>query len=185
MTTGGGRWASRGAPRLLRGAGLAVCCASLGIAGHALAGGGPPAPAPVLLGALVIAGAGVALADRQRGLPAILVTVAGTQLAMHVLLDAFGHGPHGSPASGGGATLMVGAHATAALVTAVLLAGAERAVYAVGAVLDWLLRTLPARPLVVPGPRSFTSLPAGGSLPGLVGQLVVRLHGRRGPPVPL
>lgn len=182
--------ATRGAPRVLRGVTLAGCSAALTVAAHAAAGGSVPSPGLTLVLTVLLAGAGVALADRRRGFPAILAAVAASQLGMHVLLAGLGHGHGGAAAGlgpGGGASTpvaMVVLHAVAAVITAVLLAGAENAVFAVAAVLRWLLGAVavgcrplpPLGPQVcrIPGFRTFNSF--------IVDVLLRRVHARRGPP---
>lgn len=171
-------WATRGVPRVVRGAGLAACCATLGVAGHAVAGGDLPPAGPTALLTMVLAGAAVALADRRRGFWSILLVVGAAQVAMHVLLAALAHDGH----STGLGAAMITFHAVAALVTAVLLAGAEASVFALAAVLAWLLRLVPPRPLpavpaVAPAVRPRTG-PPGTELR----LLVRRAYGRRGPP---
>jgi hypothetical protein len=176
--------ATRGTVRVLRGAGLAVCCAALGVAGHAAAGGAVPAIGPTVLLTVLLAGAGIALADRQRGPLGIIATVGGTQVALHVLLDALTHDHGGAPATGDDPLAMVGLHAVAALVTGLALAGAERAVFGVVGALSWLLRRLVPVCTAVPGgepPPSRPSTAAPGQV--VVRLLLRRVHRRRGPPV--
>ena len=179
---------TRGVPRLARGAGLAVCCAALGVAGHAAAGGQLPAPGPTVVCTVLLAIAGIALADRQRGLPAIASAVGGTQAGMHLLLDALapGHAGHPvPPVSPADPVAMTGLHVVAAIVTALLLAGAERSIFALAAVLGWLFRGVPARPVAVLSPGPLVALPALDVPVCELRLLLCRMHGRRGPPSPL
>jgi hypothetical protein len=181
---------------VLRGAALAVCSAALTVAAHATAGGGVdggggggeggavaamPSPGLTLVLTVLLAGLGIALADRRRGFPLILVAVGGSQLGMHLLLAGLGHG-HGGAAPM--SIAMVGLHAVAAVFTAVLLTGAEDAVFAVVGVLRWILSavTVAARP--VPTHRPVDSGIPGPMVPGslVVDVLLRRVHGRRGPP---
>lgn len=163
----------------MRGAAVAGCSAALAVTGHAAAGGAlPPVGLTVVLTAL-LAGAGVALADRQRGFLSILAAVGGSQLAMHVLLErlAHAHGGADQPA------LMVVVHAMATVVVAAALAGAERSVFAVVAVLRWLLRGLDVvvRPPLAPvtaGPAAVAGPPGSITLD----VLLRRVNARRGPP---
>jgi hypothetical protein len=153
----------------------------LGVAGHVAAGGGLPAAGPVVLLTLLLVGVGVALAGRQRGLPAILATLSGTQLVLHVLLDALAH-DHAAvrPVD---PVAMVVLHGVAVVVTGVLLAGAERSVFAVGAVLAWLLRGVPVgRPQIGAWP-CWSARPVAGAATGELPVLLRRVHGRRAPPV--
>lgn len=173
---------TRGLPRVLRGVALAGCSAALTVAAHSAAGGLGPSTGLTIVLTVLLAGAGVALADRRCGFPAILAAVGASQLGMHLLLSTLGH-PHGAPSV---SAPMAALHAVAAVLTAVLLAGGEDAVFAVAAVLRWLLGGLPA------GPHP---LPALGAAPPRVGTewifrsifvdvLLRRVHARRGPPVP-
>lgn len=174
---------------MLRGAGLALCCATLSVAAHAAAGGELPAFGPTALLTVVLAGAGVALADRRWGLPAILAIVGGTQVGLHVLLDSLAHHtPAGSLAIASaapalGPIFMTGLHAAAALVMALLLAGAERSAFVLGAVLDWLLGAVPVRPFTPPAWTPVVAEPGAAVPSGELRLLFRRVHGRRGPPV--
>jgi hypothetical protein len=145
---------------------------------------------------VLLAGAGVALAGRRRGFPTILAAVSGSQLAMHVLLTGLGHGHDATGVTGvtdvtdaaapaaPASVAMVVLHIVAAVLTAVLLAGAENAVFTIVGVLRWILSTaaVVVRPLPshatlgswAPGPTA-----SGGSLMDVV---LRRVHGRRGPP---
>jgi hypothetical protein len=165
---------------VLRGTAAAGSSAALAVAGHAVAGGAlPPAGLTVVLTAL-LAGAGVALADRQRGLGAILAAVGGSQLAMHVLLERLGH------AHAGGTdrpVLMFVGHAVAAVVVACALAGAERSVFAVVAVLRWLLRGVTVAAGLPPLPGAGTTVVAAGPSGSITVDVVLRrVNARRGPP---
>jgi hypothetical protein len=178
--------ATRGVPRVIRGVGLAVCCAALGVAGHVAASGRLPAPGPTAVLTVLLAAAGIALADRQRGLPAIASTVGGTQVGLHFLLDALAHGHVAGadpPAPPIDPVAMTGVHAVAAIVTALLLAGAERSIFALTGVFAWLLRGVPVRPFTVPACGPPVVLPAVHVAAGELRLLLRRVHGRRGPPV--
>jgi hypothetical protein len=180
--------ATRGVPRVARGVGLAVCCAALGVAGHAAASGRLPELGPAVVLTVLLAAAGIALADRQRGLPAIASTVGGTQVGLHFLLDVLGHGHAAGatpPAPPADPVVMTGVHVVAAIVTALLLAGAERSIFALAGVLGWLLRGVPVRPLAMPACGPPVALPIMDGTPGELRLLLRRIHGRRGPPVPL
>jgi hypothetical protein len=190
---GGPSWTSRvnsGLPRVLRGAGLAACCAALGAAGHAIAGGQLPEPGPTLLLTVLLAGVGIALADRQRGLPSIVATVGATQVGLHVLLDALAHGQSGShlPPSVPAPVdpvAMSAVHVVATLLTALLLAGAERSVFALAGVLGWLLRGVPVRPLTILASGPPRAVPPAEPAHRELSLLLRSVHGRRGPPVAL
>jgi len=174
--------ATRGVPRVLRGLATAGVSAALAVAAHAAAGGGLPSTGTAVVLTAVLAGAGVALADRRRGFRSILAVVGAGQLGMHVLLDQFGHAHAGTDVS----ALMVVTHAVAAVAVAMLLAGAERSVFAVVAVLRWLLGGALTAPRPLPVTAS-PSRPAPASVPPgsiTLDVLLRRANARRGPPEP-
>ncbi|MCR6690327.1 hypothetical protein [Cellulomonas sp.] len=194
-----------GAARLLRAALLSSLVVALAAGAHALAGGTVPSVLALAgLTALVLPVAVVVTARRVRAVAALTVLGAG-QVALHA---AFGlaercgaalggqvpgdaGGPHGGHvvASSGHACVshvgahasgaMIAAHAAATVVTALLVAGAERGLWRVLASLAPLLRParlgvghVVARPVVV---SALTAPPAA---------LHLRVPPpRRGPPV--
>lgn len=173
---------TRGVLRALRGGLLAVTSGGLSVAAHAVGGGMAPDAAVTVVATLLVAGAGIALADRRRGRLAILGVLGGAQLAVHLLLTAL------SPHDMVGVTMppavdpvtMTAAHALAALGTGLVLARAESAVFGLAAALGLLL------------PRRWTPLPvvAVGTVavptdPGrpVLGVLFRRVLTRRGPPL--
>ncbi len=119
----------RGTARLARGLLLAAGCLTIPSAGHALAGGELGLSGPYMLVAGLLAAMCVALADRRRNLPFIAAVVGLSQPALHVLLSLSAHGDT-DPWHGG--LPMVAAHAVAAGVVSVLLAGGEQAVWVLG-----------------------------------------------------
>ncbi len=170
-------------PRVLRGLAAAGSSAALAVAAHAAAGGALPSTGLAVVLTTLLAGAGVALADRQRGLPSILAVVGGGQLTLHVLLDRLGHA-HGA-VNGDSSVSMLVTHTVAAIVVAVLLAGAERSVFAMAAVLRWLLGGV----LAAPQPRPATGLSTRPAAPPALAPgsitmtvLLTRVIARRGPP---
>lgn len=174
--------ATRGAIRVLRGTGLAVCCAVLGVTGHMAAGATAPPAGPTVLFTVLLAAAGITLADRQRHPLTIAGAVAGTQLGMHLLLSALAHR---HPVAPGGSTFaMFVAHAAATLIMAWLLVGAERAVFALVALLYWLLHRVSGLSKVGPvaGAPVVMVLPATPTTATALQQLLVRINARRGPP---
>jgi hypothetical protein len=164
---------------VLRGVTLAGCSAALAVAAHAAAGGVLPSAGLTVVLTAVLAGAGVALADRRRGLPAIFAVVAASQLAMHTLLSQAGHGHPAVDAT----VQMTVLHAAAAVLVAVLLAGAEGAVFTAVAVLRWLLSGVVLVPRPLPdvrlAPRLVAPVAAGSIT---LDVLLRRVHARRGPP---
>ncbi|HVV17997.1 MAG TPA: hypothetical protein VHF06_01085 [Pseudonocardiaceae bacterium] len=133
---------TRGALRVLRGSVLAVTSAALAVVAHAVSGGMAPDTGLTALLTVGVAAVGVALADRRRSTGAILTVLAGAQLAMHVLLSV---GSMGMPTHVND-LVMLGAHAGAVLVSALLLARADDAVFLLACVLAMLLPVLVAVP---------------------------------------
>jgi hypothetical protein len=108
-----------------RGASAALLTVALSVGAHAFAGG-PPSGAGIAL-AVVLAGALGAVAARTRrarGAPGLIALLAAGQILGHLVLAAAGH-PHG-PAAGGPTPLMIGIHAAAVAVGAVLIAAGDR-----------------------------------------------------------
>lgn len=126
-----------GRPRALRGLVLAGLCTLLVAVGHVLAGGAVPDLAVLVVLFPLLTAAVVGVADRRRGTPATLATLAGGQGALHVLL-ALLH-PHAAVAGPSPAT-MVAAHAAVTALVAVLLRQADRGSAVAGAVLRRALR---------------------------------------------
>jgi hypothetical protein len=156
---------------------LSVTSAALAVAAHTAAGGEPPDTALVLLLVAGVAAVGVALADRRRSMPAILVVLGIAQLVSHVLLSL------GMPAMASQANdlTMLGAHLVAVLLSAVLLARADAAIFRFAAVLAMLLPRLLVAP---PVPATVAPVRPGALYrDAATSVLLGRSHGRRGPPV--
>ncbi|SHE65293.1 hypothetical protein SAMN05444320_101681 [Streptoalloteichus hindustanus] len=165
---------------MARGAALALSSATLAVAAHAAAGGSVPDTGLAAVLTVLMAGAGTAMADRRRSAPAILAALGGSQVLLHVLLQALaGHGAHHAP-PGFDPSRMVATHVVATLLTAALLVGAERAVFAVAAALAMLLPRRLAPPPAW-APLRLASVPIG-TVPLPLDVLLRRVHTRRGPP---
>lgn len=162
-----------GAARLLRAALLSSLVVALAAGAHALAGGTAPSVLALAgLAALVLPVAVVVTAHRVRTAAALAVLGAG-QVALHAAFGLTercgavlgGHAPRGVGSHAGhvvassadacvshvgahASGAMIAAHAGATVVTALLVAGAERGWWRVLAYLAPLLR--PARPVVGP-----------------------------------
>ncbi|MBB5922852.1 hypothetical protein FHR81_003909 [Actinoalloteichus hoggarensis] len=154
---------------------------------HALAGGSAPGLGLTLVLTALLAAALLAAPNRSRSLRATLLTLTAAQLGMHLLLEALS--AHGHSATAVTAELdpllMVGAHAAATIVGALLLTQAERVLCrGVGAFarsVARLRRLLTGEPLVVPALRgTLTPLTSGQSRHDQV--LARRANTRRGPP---
>jgi hypothetical protein len=164
---------------------LALVSATLAMAAHALAGGGLPATGLTIVLTLGVAAIGVAIADRRRSTGTILAVLGAAQLVTHVLLSF-------NPMHMAGNTMMVnapradsagmlGAHAIAVLVSAVLLAKADAAIFLIAAVLAMLLPSLLTAPPVPSAPAG--ARPRAVPQDRSISVLLRRSHARRGPPV--
>lgn len=172
---------THGAIRALRGGLLAVTSGGLAVAAHTVAGGQAPDTALAVVLTGLLAGAGTALADRRRGLPAILAVLGSSQVALHVLLTALSTHPHGSGIAAVDPLAMTIAHIAAALGAAWLLADAESAVFALFSALTMLLpKRLAPLPAVAP---LWTATPAPAPESARRDLRFRRVLPRRGPPV--
>jgi hypothetical protein len=130
----------------------------------------------------LLAGAGVALADRKRGSWGILGALTTSQLLLHVLLqlvavhqDGPGHvGPPFAPMA------MTIGHAVVVVLTGLAMAHAERALFVVARLLHSVLPRKSKPFLVVTQPHTVCT-PAI-TVRDLAQLIYQRIHGRRGPP---
>jgi hypothetical protein len=178
--------------RLVRGGFLAAVCTLLALAGHALGGACclPPLPAVLATGG-VVGVLCVALASRILSFWKILVVVGWAQMAFHVAFTMAAPGPAAhhmtttpAPAfaarSGMGPSMLAG-HVVAAVAAALLLAGAERALWwLLGAVFAIAFTRLVLRRAEVHRPP-WAVIVADDPAPRL-GVLLARAVRRRGPP---
>jgi hypothetical protein len=163
---------------VFRGLALATVSGSLAAAAHEFGGGGMPQTGLTALLTVGVAAVGVALADRRGSLPVILAVLGAAQLATHVLLTVESMNMPGMHQVDGPA--MVGAHTIAVLVSAVLLAKADAAVFQVIAALTRLLPTVLTTPPVPEAPeRPLARVPASDRTTSV---LLRRSNARRGPP---
>lgn len=141
--------------RVLRSVAFAAVATALAAVGHMLGGGNLPDVAVLVTGAGTIGLVGTGLAFRRRTLPTIAGSMAGCQLAFHLLFGAGMHaaapatGMPGSigtmhPAMGAGpwsvSAAMLGFHVVAGLLSAVVLAGGESALFGLFAALRRIVR---------------------------------------------
>lgn len=159
---------------------LAVTSATLAVTAHAVAGGGLPDAGITVLLTLGVAGLGVALADRRRRTTSILAVLAAAQLATHVLLSVGSPMGMSTDMSMDMSPAMLCAHVVAVLLSALLLAGADGAVFAFAAALAMLLPTVCALPPVPDAPVAIRlrAMPRDRA----ASILLCRAHARRGPP---
>ncbi|WP_447005024.1 hypothetical protein ACRAKI_00230 [Saccharothrix isguenensis] len=157
---------------------LAVTSAALSVAAHGAAGGSVTEFAPALPLTLLVAFAGASIAERGRRPWTILVTLGVAQLGQHALLN-LGHHTADGPGIGFSPVVMTAAHVVAALLTGLLLARADAALHALVGAVSRLVPP-PHAPLV-PAGALWCPTPAS-SANTLVGVLMRRVHGRRGPP---
>lgn len=166
---------------LARGTALATLSGLLTTVGHVAGGGTLPDVGLLLVLVPLLAGMVVALAERSRGLPGTLVTLAVGQLALHQLLTVL-HPAHPTADGALSGTGMLVLHALVTLVTAVALRHAERGV---GALQAALCAVLPRRLTPPPADRPLTARPVpDAGLPALLARALATAVPRRGPPVP-
>ncbi|WP_433478794.1 hypothetical protein ACQPZP_18180 [Spirillospora sp. CA-142024] len=182
--------------RFARGGFLAASCTMLALGGHVLGGDGkcclPPLPAVLGAGA-VVGTLCVGLAGRMMSFPRILAVVGWAQLAFHLAFALAGSSPahHMEPAAVPAAPpglamgpSMLAGHAVAAVAAAILLSGAEHAVWWLfGAVFAIVLVRVAIRP-ASPHRPPWRVVVAADPAPRL-GVLLARAVSRRGPPVVL
>lgn len=155
---------------------FAVTSTALACAAHAIGAGGLPDIGTTILLTALLAFAGRSLADRRWGTAGVVVLLGLSQVVLHVMsawLSGLSH--HGFEP---GATMLAG-HACAAVLTGLVLARAEAAVFVVARVLAaWWPRPL-AHPdadcplWVATSPRAL--VPERGVV-------LAGAHARRGPP---
>jgi hypothetical protein len=120
QTTGPLRW--------VRGAIVGSSAVVLGAGGHTLASGMAPTTSSLAVAGVVAVLIGIVMSGRRWRLPSLLAVLAAAQLAFHVMLGGTTHAMPGMEGPGDGThhpVLMVGAHALAVIVSAVLLERGE------------------------------------------------------------
>ncbi|MEO9222694.1 MAG: hypothetical protein ABI251_13165, partial [Mycobacteriaceae bacterium] len=115
--------------RCLRAAAVAGVVVTLAAAGHDLGGGGLPDPAVLLTGSAAVGVAVTGLARTRLNTRTLLGVLLGAQVGLHLL---FGLTLHPAAAAGQAPPVltMLTFHVLAALLSAVVLANADRAVFA-------------------------------------------------------
>jgi hypothetical protein len=173
----------RGRFRAARGLVLSAACLLVPTTAHVIAGGGAPTTGPFLFGAALLSVASIGLAERRLAAGELAVLVFASQPVLHVLLALSGHGSTAISVDAG----MVLAHAVAAAVLSMMLAGAESMLWVMAALSSTLL-LLPARaaqltPTVEVGDASGPPRTPCRTASAYVLN-VTRTAPRRGPPVP-
>jgi hypothetical protein len=175
----------RGLARWVRAGVLVALTVLVSIGGHVLAGGTVHLSGPAALGVLALGAMCVAAADTRRSAREILPVVLVAQPVLHLLASMGGHAHAaqpvaGTPAATGAGLPMVAAHVAGAAVVSLLLAHADRLVWALAG-----LRVRLAVPAVVPaGPPAWRPVvvPHRPAL-GVPARAALRaVPARRGPP---
>lgn len=174
----------RGQARVARGLVMSATCLLLASTAHVAAGGGAPVHAGFFLVAGLLSVACVGLADRQRSPGEIAALLLFTQPLLHIVLTlAEQHDPAGALTPG---PPMLFAHAAAAIVLTVLLAGVESVVWSMASLSATVLLTRARQLLRLPAPASVAPSP-GRRIEHIQSPHVVQLvrsTPRRGPPAP-
>ena len=162
----------------MRGGLLAALATLLTTVGHLVGGGSLEQLSPLAVLVPMLATVLVALAERCRGLVAVLAVLGAGQVALHyllVLLTAHGHSATMPALS------MVAAHAVATLALAPVVCSADAAVTGlVGALRRILPRRVRVPAVEVPLP---TRAVPDADVPLLASVGLVAAHARRGPPI--
>jgi hypothetical protein len=135
----------------------------------------------VLITAL-LAGAGVALADRRRGSLIIVGALSLNQVALHLFLQLTGSHQDGMPYAGMpfAPTTMLCGHAAAAVLTGLMLARAEHALFVVARFLGLIL---PRKSSPLPAVAPLRTVRIRKDTVRVTAQLIhPRIHAPRGPP---
>ncbi len=163
----------------VRGALLAVLVTLLTATGHIAGGGSLEQLSPLAVLVPMLVTVLVTLAERCRGILAVLTALGAGQAGLHHLLDLLG--PHDHAGDGGAyPASMVAAHAVATLLVAPVVCAADAAVTGLA---NALRRIMPRR-LRVPAvdvPLPVRAVP-GADVPLLASVGLVAAHARRGPP---
>ncbi|KZB88578.1 hypothetical protein AVL48_00395 [Amycolatopsis regifaucium] len=160
---------------------MGVLTGTLATVAHLSANGRVPDLGVVVLLVALLSWVAYAFAGRRRGPLAILCLVAGGQLGMHASLTFLAwesHSRHAETPDSG--LLMTAGHAVATLVVVAVLAGAERALFVLLALIASVLpRRLGPRPATAP---LRLHVPVAVQYPA-TGALLRDVLSRRGPPV--
>ena len=197
---------TRGATRLARAAAFGVATLALAAGAHVAGGGGLPSMTILALLAVPVSVAAVALTGHRCGPVQLLAAMTVAQVLLHQTLMALtvqapggmaGPMPPVSASAMGGHVMaqaegwsvavadgwsvtMTAAHVAATVVTALLLARGEQALWQLGQLVSRLLPVLPSEPIVVG--RGCLQTPALVSVPGLRPSVASSGLGLRGPP---
>lgn len=172
---------TNGALRVCRGVGLAAASAALAIAAHGIAGGGMPGTVPTLLLSLGVSATGIALASKRYSLGSVIVLLGVTQLVTHLLLSVESTDMSGMSPETFNGLAMLGAHATAVLITSFLVVWADTLLFALAGAMHRLLPITVGPPRISTESRCprLTAAPRGH----VTAVSLCRINARRGPPV--
>ena len=171
----------RGLLRALRGGSVAVASTVLALTAHVAGGGSAPSTGLGLVATVALGTAATAVADRRASVGGMFVVVGAGQLVLHGLLAALSPAAHSHatvPVVPGSAMLV--AHSAAAVLTALLLARADAAVFAVARAVGLVLPRATTVLAAPPAPLRFLVPPR--PVPVTVRVLLARVLPRRGPP---
>jgi hypothetical protein len=172
--------ATSGAPRVLRGALLAVTSAGLAVSAHAVGGGGFPDTGLTALLTLAVAAVGVALARRRLSRIAMFAALGGSHLAMHLVLTAAARSTGMTDGRMNPVLMLIG-HVVAVLLAGVVLTRADSAIFTLAAVCSMLLPCrLGSPPVRLTPPRP--PVPVAAPTDRVREVMSRRVHSRRGPP---
>lgn len=163
---------------MCRGVVLAATSATWVIAAHGIGYGSMPDTVLTLLLAAGVAAVGIALAGKQYSLSRVVAVLGAAELAAFLLVS---FDPDGIDMAALDDLAMIGAHATAVVVTALLLVGADAALFALVCAVRRLLPIL-----VAPAPNASEvdrPRPTIASDCRFTAALLCRSNARRGPPV--
>jgi hypothetical protein len=170
--------------RGLRGSVVGLSAAGLGLLGHTMAGGALPSVPVVALATAGLVLLGIAMSDRQWGLPSLLTVLVGAQLGFHLVL-AGGAGAQMQAMPGmshqgmvPGLT-MTAAHVAAAAVAAIVLRRGELWCHALVELMSRPVRAIALA--VVPLPR-LRPVPIHAAAGGTSQLHLSDSLSRRGPP---
>nr|CEL16065.1 hypothetical protein [Kibdelosporangium sp. MJ126-NF4]CTQ93991.1 hypothetical protein [Kibdelosporangium sp. MJ126-NF4] len=168
---------------MVRGWTLAASSGALAIAAHGMAGGATPDAALAVLLTMLVAWAGISVANRFDGLLSVVTALGLAQGAMHLVLNYAVPSHMDHHAAAVDPVVMTATHTAATALTALLLTRADAAVHLVATAMRLLLDLV--KPPRFPAVADSTYAPAESPdrVDHIRAVLLRRVHARRGPPV--